>query len=336
MPTTYWLDYGSSWSVTNPLSGSTSSERWSTSQTGAGTVSGPTTTTFQYYHQFSLSIGYVTMGGGNPGPLELNISSLGLPSTSLLGATQGTAWADSGSTFSLTGVAYASSNERWSILAQATTGSVSSAVVLSPLYYHQYHVQILSDTGQGGSVSPQTDWYNSSEQIQLSATPNEGWQFESWNASGIGSYDGTSNSYTITVQNPIVESAVFYPGLSVDSSSFGSVSYGSASLTGKVESSTNKTLFVPLGSTVQLTASPELFLFKFDGWSGAMSSSQTELNMVVNSPEILQASFSVDWINTSILIVAILAVGVLFWKVVLPRRSTGKHNQVLIESPKTS
>ncbi len=331
-----WLDAGTSFSVPNPLQGSGSSERWYTSNSSSGSVNAAVSMTPVYYHQYTIVYSYSVSGGGNPGSLELNFSSLGSPSTSILGVTQGTAWADSGSTFSFSSVAHASSSERWSVLAQATKGSVSSAIVLSPLYYHQYHVQILSNTEQGGSVSPLTDWYNSSEQVQISATPNGGWQFEFWNASGIGSYGGTSKSYTITVQDPIVESATFYPGLSVVSSNFGSVSYSSASLAGKVESASNKTLFVPLGSTVQLTASPVLFLFKFDGWSGAISSSQTEVSVVVNSAESLQANFSINWIYASILIVIILAAIGILWRVVLPRRIAGKHGGVRIDHPKAS
>jgi hypothetical protein len=327
-PTGYWLDAGASFSVPDPLQGSSSTERWYTNSSSSGSVSAAASMAPVYYHQYTIVYSYNVSGEGSPSSLELNYSSLGSPSTSLLDATQGTAWADSGSTFSFDGVAYASSSERWSVLAQATTGSVSSAIALSPIYYHQYDVQILSNAEQGGLVSPQTGWYNSSEQIQLSATPNEGWQFEFWNASGTGSYDGTNNPYTVTVQNPTVESAVFYPGLSVVSSSMGSVSYGSASLSGEVGSSSNKTLFVPSGSTVQLTASPALFLFKFVGWSGATSSGQAEVSTVVNSPESLQATFSIDWINMSILIAIILvAVGIVLWRVLLTRRPSKANSQ---------
>jgi len=335
-----WLDAGTSFSLPNPLQGSGSSERWYTNSSSSGSVNAAVSMTLVYYHQYTIVYSYSVSGGGNPGSLELNFSSLGSPSTSLIGVTQGTAWADSGSTFSFASVAYASSNERWSVLAQATTGSVSSAVVLSPFYYHQYYVKVLSNSQQGGFVSPLTDWFNSSEQVQLSAASNGGWQFELWNGSGVGSYGGVSNPFTVTVKDPIVESAAFYPGLSVVSSSFGSVSYSSASLAGKVGGASNRTLFVPLGSTVQLAASPAFFLFKFDGWSGATSSSETEVSVVVNSAESVQASFSINWVYTSILIViilaVILAVIVILWRVVLPRRKAGKHDRVRIDHPKTS
>jgi len=54
----YWYDASSSWTVTpNPLAGSTSLERWYTSQSTSGTVSSPQTVNFVYDHQFSLTTG---------------------------------------------------------------------------------------------------------------------------------------------------------------------------------------------------------------------------------------------------------------------------------------
>ncbi len=64
---TFWFDNAHSWSATNPLGGSGSSERWASRQTVSGTisVSSPTTAgtgllTFTYYHQYLL-----TVNGGN-------------------------------------------------------------------------------------------------------------------------------------------------------------------------------------------------------------------------------------------------------------------------------
>ena len=69
---TYWLDSGQSWGVTNPLVGSGYNERWDSRQTILGTVtsSSPTiagtgTLSFTYYHQYYLIVngGYgVTYG----------------------------------------------------------------------------------------------------------------------------------------------------------------------------------------------------------------------------------------------------------------------------------
>ena len=61
-PTAVSVDVGSTWSVTpNPLSGSTSSQRWYSSQTLTGTASA-TTIVFKFQHQY-----YLTMTASGPG-----------------------------------------------------------------------------------------------------------------------------------------------------------------------------------------------------------------------------------------------------------------------------
>jgi len=53
-PTPYWFDAGASWSVTNPLAGSTSLEQWATNQPTTGTLSAGQSLQFTYYHQYAL------------------------------------------------------------------------------------------------------------------------------------------------------------------------------------------------------------------------------------------------------------------------------------------
>ena len=70
---TYWLDAGQAWSVTNPLGGSGSNEKWYSSQTVSGTVSSssPTTAgnslTFTYSHQYYVTI---VSANGTPTPSQ--------------------------------------------------------------------------------------------------------------------------------------------------------------------------------------------------------------------------------------------------------------------------
>jgi hypothetical protein len=52
--TGYWFDAGASWTVTNPLGGSSGTERWYTSQAVSGTVSA-TTIAFVYYNQYQVT-----------------------------------------------------------------------------------------------------------------------------------------------------------------------------------------------------------------------------------------------------------------------------------------
>jgi len=53
--TGYWFDAGSLWSVTSPLLGSGTSERWTTAQTTSGTISSTQTVAFTYQHQYYLT-----------------------------------------------------------------------------------------------------------------------------------------------------------------------------------------------------------------------------------------------------------------------------------------
>lgn len=54
--TGYWFDAGASWTATNPLGGSSSTERWQTAQTVTGTISTFATTAFSYQRQYYLTI----------------------------------------------------------------------------------------------------------------------------------------------------------------------------------------------------------------------------------------------------------------------------------------
>jgi hypothetical protein len=55
-PTGTWFDVGATWTVTNPLGGSGSSERWYTSQAVSGTIGSASTTVFTYQHQYYLTM----------------------------------------------------------------------------------------------------------------------------------------------------------------------------------------------------------------------------------------------------------------------------------------
>ena len=66
--TGYWYDSGSSWSVTNPLGGSTGSEQWSTTQSTSGTLSSANTIMFTYNNQYMLTMSASLSSGGSVSP----------------------------------------------------------------------------------------------------------------------------------------------------------------------------------------------------------------------------------------------------------------------------
>jgi hypothetical protein len=66
-PAIYWYDSGSSWSVTNPLTGS-SSEQWAASQSTSGSVSSSQSLVFSYQHQYLLTMQASPSGAGSTVP----------------------------------------------------------------------------------------------------------------------------------------------------------------------------------------------------------------------------------------------------------------------------
>lgn len=63
--------------------------------------------------------------------------------------------------------------------------------------------------GTGGTVSPPSGWYNSGSGVSISASTDNGYTFASWSGTGNGSYSGTSNNATVTMNGPISETANF-------------------------------------------------------------------------------------------------------------------------------
>jgi hypothetical protein len=63
--------------------------------------------------------------------------------------------------------------------------------------------------GAGGTVSPPGGYYNAGATVQIAATANSGWGFSAWAGSGTGSYSGTDNPATVTMNGPVTEAANF-------------------------------------------------------------------------------------------------------------------------------
>jgi hypothetical protein len=86
---------------------------------------------------------------------------------------------------------------------------------ISPLASNTFTVNFTTQSyltmnaGSGGSVSPGSGWYNGGTNVDIIATPNIGYNFSSWTGSGGGSYSGSSNPASITINGPITQSANF-------------------------------------------------------------------------------------------------------------------------------
>jgi hypothetical protein len=68
---------------------------------------------------------------------------------------------------------------------------------------------VTMSAGVGGTVTPPSGPYPNGGTLQILATPSPGYVFKTWGGTGPGSYSGSSNPATITVNGPITEGAQF-------------------------------------------------------------------------------------------------------------------------------
>ena len=309
---TVWLDLGSAYNIPNTLSPSGSTERWFTSSPLAGSVSGPGTISQTYYHQYLVVFSYSVEGGGSPLPPLLNGTSLASPTSQVFGTAPSATWLDSGSSYAFNFLLNPSATERWSTNQTLVSGTVSAPATLSPMYIHQFFVAMESDSAAGGSISPASNWFDAGHMIQISAVANPRWEFENWNGSGASSYSGILNSTITIVNSPIVEYATFYPGLTINATSYGTVAYNYSLGSGSIPGSSSVVLYVPLNDSVLLNANPSSFVFQFKSWSGDAVSTAQQMQILASAPMAVQANFDFNWLNIGITVaVAAIALAVL-------------------------
>jgi hypothetical protein len=305
-PSTQWLDAGGSWMVNNPLPGSTSTERWFTTSSTSGTVSGAASISIGYYHQFLVTASYQLVGGGLPGAPVLSSTFAGSSVSAPITTSATSVWYDAGSAFSVTNpLPKSGSTERW-ISSTPNSGNVGASMTLQPAYHHQY---LLSDRGtpaEGGSVSNSTGWYYSGVSVRIQASARPGWRFEGWTGNGGGSYSGSDNDTAVTVAAAINETATFYPGLAIEVTSGGSVAFSFGSTTGTIINSGVE--YAPKGTSISLSASPSSFFESFQGWSGAVTGGSLDATLSLAAPAEVKATFGTNYIVILGVIGAVAAV----------------------------
>ncbi len=154
-PQTLNVDFGSAWSVTGTLPGSTPTERWQIGQASGGAVGSGGTFAFTYYHQYLFSFGFSVLGGGSAySAPSVAITELGNPASATAALTDGQgSWADAQSRYVYTSQLPGSGPaERWA--AQSSGGTVASTGSVSIQYYHQYLVPVSYSGGGGGTPPP--------------------------------------------------------------------------------------------------------------------------------------------------------------------------------------
>jgi hypothetical protein len=182
-----WVDAGSDYNYTNPLSGSSAVERWS-SPTAVGLVSGAGTITAKFYHQYAFVLSFSVLGGGIYSGPVVNYSSFGSPETEQLATTRSTVWADASTGWGLTPLLPSStSGERW-MTAATSSGTAEAPMETNFVYYHQYLGALhYSIKGTGGSPPVPVLNYTSLGARQLSnlTTSPTGFWMDSGSAWGV-------------------------------------------------------------------------------------------------------------------------------------------------------
>ncbi|HXI85003.1 MAG TPA: glycosyl hydrolase family 28-related protein [Verrucomicrobiae bacterium] len=120
-----------------------------------------------------------------------------------------------------------------------------------------------------GSVSPSSNWYNNGTNVNISASALSGYAFDAWTGTGSGSYSGTNNPASITINGPIMQTAGFdflaaITGITIGGDGSVTISYSTTSgLTYHVETTTDLTssawTTVP-GSTTNAAGSLIIFV----------------------------------------------------------------------------
>jgi Divergent InlB B-repeat domain len=333
VPTTFVMDIGSQWSLSDILSGSTADERWETPQPTGGVVATPQTINFVYYHQFHFTTSFSVVDYPHGVPPTLTSTSLGAALTAPVNTFPTGYWLDVGAKWNIsTLLSGSNSSERW-IATLPTSGTVSTSESIALEYLHQFYVVVQTSEAGGGVLTP-TAWYNATSSLDLSAKASPGWQFEGWAGEGVGSYSGGLNSSVVTVSSAIIENATFYPGLVLIDGGNGQISYSWGQTHSDLQSGSTA-VFVPQGTSVSLAATPSSVFFVFQQYIGDLNSSKSASSVVVSAPEVVSASFARNYpvIGGVAGAVGITCAGVLYYfirmrpkaKLARPSVSSGTH-----------
>jgi hypothetical protein len=80
----------------------------------------------------------------------------------------------------------------------------------------QWRVNVSASPSVGGTVQPGVGWWNVSQALNVTATPNLGYAFVGWSGWGPGSYNGSGRTATLAPTGRVFEKARFVVGNEVD------------------------------------------------------------------------------------------------------------------------
>jgi hypothetical protein len=308
-----WADAGSRYQYSSPLPGSTNAERWSA--TSGGSIGSSHQISAVYYHQYLVTFDISFKNTEIFPGLSLKSTSAGQSYSATVISGTNKEWLDAGSSYSVTQSYSLESGQRL-ITNGTASGEVSDNFTVALVYQHQFYIGITQNVPDGGTVSPQSGWYDSGSTLQLEATAASGWQFEGWQGSGSDSASGSNPALPLTVGPgaPSNETVVFYPGVTIDATGPVSISYHDGSTSGSVVAGTTTEVYVPPSSVLSLTASSAPLLTVFGGWSGASNSSGTTTSLAVAGPATIRSNSGYDYAGIILALgIALIAAAATLW-----------------------
>jgi len=222
-PSSGWYDAGSSVQISAAPSSSYRFDHWTGSGTGSYSgTSNPATVTMNSpitESAYFVEIATVTFSANGIGSdasgtvltvdgTSYSISQLPKSFTWDVGSSHSFSWsspvsAGTGKRYVWTSCSGLSTSQSGSITVPSGGGSVTAS------YKTQYYLTMQANPSGGGTVSPSSGWYDAGASVQISATPASNYRFTGWSGSGSGSYSGSSNPATVTMNGPITETANF-------------------------------------------------------------------------------------------------------------------------------
>jgi len=302
-----WADSGSKYSYSNPLPGSTTTERWYA--VSGGSIGASQQVAALYYRQYLVTFDISFRNTEIFPGLSLESTSAGQRYSATLVSGANREWLDAGSAYSVPQSSSLESGQRMATNA-SSTGQASANLTVALVYEHQFYIGINQSVPAGGTTSPQSGWYDSGTTLQLEAVPGAGWQSEGWLGTGSDSVTGPTSSLQLIVGPgaPANETAVFYPGITIEANGPVSVSYTDGSKSGTVSGGSSTMVYLPSSSTLSLTASSAELLTTFGGWDGANKSSGVTTSVLVVGPAMVISNSSYDYAGIGALIAVIVLI----------------------------
>jgi hypothetical protein len=210
-------------------------------------------------------------------------------------------WVLAGSRFNITSPLYSLNNTRRTIITPST-GTLPNPMTIT--LTSQTQDMINEATGAGAASTTHTQWVNSTQPITLTAPSVDTWQFSKW----VGTVNSTNSTITIQPIPNLKETAVYNPEIVISALSGGSieVSYDNTTLT--IQAGQSSTLYIPVGTVINLIPSPTNIFYEFNGWSGGITSatqttsSPPTTSFTVSSPTVIIGTFEY---NIATIVVAV-------------------------------